>query len=153
MAERSLFVGPDGGTNVRGPVGGRLLFKVRAEDTGGRLTAFDNVIPPGTGPPVHLHDQQDETWWVLEGQLRFRLADAEHLAPAGSFVWVPRGVAHAFRNDGDVDARLLVMFTPGGIEPFFDQLAAASQVRPEDFARAGALVGMRVTGPPLGAPA
>lgn len=74
------------------------------------------------------------------------------MAGAGTFVWVGRGVEHAFRNDGSHPARSLVLFTPGGLEPFFEGLAALTAVGPGDPPRLGAAVGLTVTGSPLGAP-
>ena len=146
-------VGPGEGQSVRGPVGGELRYKARGEQTGGRLTAVANLIPPGQGPPVHLHAEQDEAWWVLEGTVRFRLGEELAVASAGAFVFVPRGVAHAFRNDDvRLPARLLILFTPAGMEPFFDGMGALDVVAPADFTRLGAAVGMTVVGPPLGAP-
>lgn len=140
------------GLSIRGPVGGALLFKARGEQTDGALTALVNEIPAGQGPPLHVHADQDEAWWIVEGAVRFRIGDQTASAAAGAFVWVPRGVPHAFRNDDEATARLLVLFTPAGMEPFFDAIGALSTVDPEDFARLGAGVGMTVVGPPLGPP-
>src|SRR3954469_5979382 len=147
-----LVVGPGGGPTIQGPAGGPLTFKVRGEQTAGALTALENVIAPGDGPPLHVHAAEDESWYVLEGELRFRLGDEEHRAPAGAFVFVPRGMPHAFHNDGDRPARILVLFTPSGMERFFDAFAALDPgaVAPEAFARIGREVGMEVVGPPLG---
>lgn len=147
--QAALIVAPGEGRTTTGPVGGPLHFKARAEQTGGALTALENVIPPGTGPPLHIHADQDEAWWVLEGAVRFRLGDELSHAATGTFVWVPRGLAHAFRNDDETPARLLVLFTPAGMEPFFDAMGTLTAVEPEDFARLGATVGMTVVGPPL----
>jgi quercetin dioxygenase-like cupin family protein len=154
MSDHAPFVvGPGAGQEVRGPVGGPLRYKARAEQTGGALTALVNVIPPQTGPPLHVHAEQDESWWVVEGAVRFRIGEAVAVARAGAFVWVPRGVPHAFRNDDEQsDARLLVLFTPGGMEPFFDGMGGLDAVAPADFARLGESVGMTVAGPPLGPP-
>src|SRR6478735_9913591 len=93
----AVSVRPGEGTFVRGPVGGPLTFKVRGEQSDGRLTALENVIPPGEGPPLHRHANEDETWQVLEGELRFRLDDDIRPAPAGTFVFVPRGIPHCFQ--------------------------------------------------------
>ena len=151
MSEAPISVGPGEGTTVRGPVGGPLTFRARGEQTGGRMTAIENVIPPGEGPPLHTHANEDETWQVLEGDLRFRLGDDLATAPAGSFVFVPRGVPHNFQNVGTSDARILVIFTPSGMERFFDRFA---ELQPgesvaEAFRTLGAEVGMEVVGPPL----
>lgn len=138
------------GPTVEGPVGGPLTFKVRGGQTGGRLTALENVIPPGQGPPLHVHARDDEALYVLAGTLRFRLRDELHRSPTGSFVFVPRGTEHCFQNVGDGPARLLVIFTPSGMEEFFERFAALDGLpAPEAFADIGGAVGMTVTGPPL----
>ncbi|MFA9272756.1 MAG: cupin domain-containing protein [Baekduiaceae bacterium] len=147
-------VRPQDGEAVQGPAGGPLIFKVRGEQTGGRLTALENTIAPGDGPPVHVHEAQDEIWLVLEGELEFRIGEEEADAPTGTFVYVPRGVPHAFRNPGDTPARLLVLFTPAGMERFFDAFAAldAGADIPAAFRALGAAAGMTIVGPPLGGP-
>ncbi len=147
----AVSVGPGEGTTIVGPVGGPLTFKVRGEQTGGRLTALENVIPPGEGPPLHRHANEDEAWQILEGELRFRLADDIHHAPAGTFVFVPRGMPHCFQNVGHGPARLLVIFTPAGMERFFDRFATLPDVADprEAFKSIGLEVGMDVIGPPL----
>ena len=68
-----------------------------------------------------------------------------------SFVFVPRGTAHCFQNVGDGPARIMVLFTPSGMERFFDRFAAlpAGPVDPGAFGSIGAEVGMEVVGPPM----
>jgi quercetin dioxygenase-like cupin family protein len=148
---RPVIVPPGGGTAIEGPVGGPLAFKVRGAETGGSLTALENVIPPGEGPPMHVHAGEDESWYVLEGDLRFSLGGELAPAPAGSFVFVPRGTPHCFQNVGQTPARLLVLFTPSGMERFFERFASipAGRFDPESFRTAGAEAGMDVVGPPL----
>lgn len=146
---RAVVVGPGEGASIEGPVGGPLTFKVRGEQTGGGLTALENVIPPGQGPPLHAHADADESWYVLEGDLRFSLDGEIRQAPPGSFVFVPRGVAHCFQNIGPGAARVLVLFTPAGMERFFDRFAELSAPDPAAFAEIGEPLGMRVLGPPL----
>jgi len=144
-----LTVGPGEGPRIQGPAGGPLTFKVRGEQTGGALTVIENEVAPGDGPPHHVHDSEDESWHVLEGELRFKLGEEMHTAPAGSFVFVPRGTPHCFQNIGDSPARILVMFTPSGMERFFDGFGELTEVDTEAFRRLGAAVGMEVVGPPL----
>ena len=150
---RPLSVGPGEGKTVQGPAGGPLTFKVRGEQTNGTLTVFENIIAPADGPPLHAHANEDESWYVLEGELRFRLDQELHDAPAGSFIFVPRGTPHCFQNSGEQDARILVMFTPAGMERFFDRFAAlgAGPPDPGAFKSIGGEVGMEVLGPPLAA--
>ena len=150
---QTLVVGSGQGTTVQGPAGGPLTFKARSEQTGGRLTVLENVVAPGEGPPVHVHEAQDEAWWILDGSFDFRLGDERADVEAGAFVFVPRGTPHAFRNAGEAPARILVWFTPAGMEPFFDRFAALApgEAGPQAFRELGAPVGMEVVAPPLGA--
>ena len=147
-----VVVPPGEGPTIQGPAGGPLSFKVRGEQTGGALTAIENVVAPGDGPPLHTHSREDEAWYVLEGELRFRLGDRLAAAPAGTFVFVPRGTPHNFQNAGSGPARILVLFTPAGMERFFDRFAEtpAGVAGPRAFVSAGAPAGMEVVGPPLG---
>jgi quercetin dioxygenase-like cupin family protein len=148
---RPLVIAPGHGEAIRGPAGGELTFKARAVDTGGRLTAFENVIAPLDGPPLHTHDVEDESWYVIEGTVRFRLGEEMHEAPPGTFVFVPRGTPHCFQNIGDEPARILVLFTPAGMESFFDAFAKLppGPPDPQAFSELGRAAGMQVLGPPL----
>lgn len=147
-----FVVHPGAGQTINGPAGGLLTFKARTEDTGGTLTVFENIIAPKDGPPLHKHAREDEAWYILEGHLRFKSGDELFDAPAGSFVFIPRGTPHCFQNIGDEPARIMVLFTPSGMERFFDQFAELSPeaVGPEAFHTIGRDSGMEVLGPPLG---
>ena len=150
---RAIVMGPGEGQTVDNPAGGGLTYKARSGHTGGALTAWESTAAPGEGPPLHLHVSEDEFMYVLEGRLRFRLDETDHTAPAGSFVFIPRGVPHAWQNAGDNHARILFMFTPAssGMERFFERYAEL----PEDTRMAEAFktlasdAGMKVLGPPL----
>jgi len=78
-------------------------------------------VPPGGGPPPHIHRNEDETFYIVEGQSRFRLEDAIVTAGVGDFVNVPRGTVHNFHNAGDDLLRMILTFTPAGIERFFEE--------------------------------
>jgi quercetin dioxygenase-like cupin family protein len=146
---RPVIAGPGEGARIEGPVGGPLTFKARGEQTGGALSAFENVIPPGQGPPLHTHLNEDESWYVLDGSLRFKLGSELRAAPTGSFVFVPRGTPHCFQNIGSGPATILVIFTPAGMERFFDRFAQLQAPDPGAFSRIGEPLGMNVVGPPL----
>ena len=139
------------GRTIQGPAGGPLVFKARGEQTGGSLTLFENVIAPGDGPPLHTHAAEDEAWYILDGQLRFLLGAELQAARTGGFVFVPRRTPHCFQNVGTAPARIIVMFTPSGMERFFDRFAALPEgADPRAaFASIGREVGMEVLGPPL----
>lgn len=139
------------GTTVRGPVGGPTTIKIRSEDTGGSFALLENVIAPGEGPPLHIHGGEDEMWYILDGHFRFRVDERILDAPAGSFVFVPRGTAHCLQNVSDTPARLMVMFSPAGMERFFEEHAAlpAGPVDQAAYLEIARRNGMEVTGPPL----
>jgi quercetin dioxygenase-like cupin family protein len=148
MAE-PVFKGPGGGGTLDHPLGGQVAFKLRGDQSEGSLTAFETVVAPGEGPPLHTHANEDETLYVLEGQVRFKLGDELQAGPAGSFAFIPSGRPHTFQNVGDKPARMLIHFTPSGMERFFDGFAALDAPDPDVFSRIGAEVGMAVVGPPL----
>ena len=100
-------------------VGETLTVKATGERTGGHLVVLENVVPPGGGPPPHLHTHEDEFVYVLAGHIDVRIGDQLHAFGPGGFAYVPRGTVHTFRNAGDSTGRVLVGFTPGGIEGFF----------------------------------
>ena len=150
-AVQPIQLGPGEGTVVSSPVGAPIIFKARGAETGGSLLVFENEVPPGEGPPLHVHEHEDEVLYVLEGDMRFRIGDDVRPAPAGSFVFVPRGVEHSWQNVGDAQGRMLIVFTPAGMERFFERFGElpAEQANMGAFATLGASVGMGVAGPPL----
>ncbi len=79
------------------------------------------IVPPQGGPPPHIHLHEDETFYVLDGQSTFRLADETVVAGPGDFVNVPKGVVHNFCNRTDEPLRMILTFTPAGIERFFEE--------------------------------
>ncbi|MGZ5213800.1 MAG: cupin domain-containing protein [Actinomycetota bacterium] len=138
------------GTTIPGPAGGPTTIKIRTEDTAGSFALVENVIAPMDGPPFHVHAREDEMWFVVEGHFRFRADDRILDAPTGSFVFVPRGVQHCFQNIGDVPSRIMVMFTPGGMERFFEQHAELpSPIDPQAYRAIARDNWMEVAGPPL----
>ena len=144
-----LFEQPGEGGAVDNPLGGQVVFTVRGDQSNGTFTAFETVVGPGDGPSLHMHANEDETFYVLEGEVRFKLDDELQSGGVGSFVFVPRGIEHTFQNVGDEPARLLIHFSPSGMERFFEGFAALEAPDPGAFARVGAEVGMTVVGPAL----
>jgi len=80
--------------------------------------------PPQVGPPPHIHHTQDETFYVLEGEMEFVTEERTTTtrATAGSFVHIPKGMLRAYKNVGNGPARAIVLFTPGGFEGFFEEM-------------------------------
>ena len=142
---------PGDGVPIPNPVGGAIVLALRGEETDRRLMALMTIAAPGEGPPLHTHANEDECLVVLDGTMRFRLGDDIEDAPAGSVVFVPRGAVHTWQNVGEAPARMLVLFTPSGMEAFFERFAASDDPvpGPEAFGRAAEGTGMEVVGPPL----
>jgi quercetin dioxygenase-like cupin family protein len=101
--------------------GGRLQFFLTPGQSGGWLTAGVLTAPPGNGPPVHIHRDEDEMLTVLEGRFAF-FADGTWTAGGpGTSVFLPRGQAHAFRNIGETSGKLQVLANSSGLISFFQQ--------------------------------
>jgi quercetin dioxygenase-like cupin family protein len=83
MAE-PVFQRPGEGRASDNPLGVELVFKVRGEQTDGTLTAFENLVVSGDGPPLHTHANEDEAIYVLEGEVRFKLGDEIQTGATGS---------------------------------------------------------------------
>jgi len=96
-------------------------FLVTGAETGGAYFAMEAIVPPGGGPPPHIHRNEDETFYVVEGQVDFLLDDEVRTGGAGDFVNVPRGTVHRFQNTGDAPMRMILTFTPANIEHFFEE--------------------------------
>ncbi len=149
MSEHAVLLPVDGGERIENPLGGEIVFKARAAQTGGSLTVLEAVNPPGLGPPYHVHEALDEVIYVLDGTLRVRLVDQVEEAPTGAFVFIPRGTPHTWEGLGDKAVRFLVVIAPAGLERFFDSTAAAGGGQADDaFGRFGG-DDLRVLGPPL----
>ncbi|MCZ7589917.1 MAG: cupin domain-containing protein [Gaiella sp.] len=101
--------------------GDHYTFLVTGEESGGAYFAMEALVPPGGGPPPHVHTRQDETFYLVEGEVEFLLGDTLVVAGPGDFVNVPRGTVHRFRNAGEETARLMLTFTPAGLEKWFEE--------------------------------
>ena len=99
-------------------VGDTMTLKATAGSTGGNLMLLDNLTAPGGGPPPHVHTREDEFFYVVDGSFEIRIGEAVHDLGPGGFAYVPRGAVHNFRNTADKPSRILVGFTPGGMERF-----------------------------------
>lgn len=111
--------------------GDEYTFHLGPDETGGRITTFTGVTPPGGGPPPHIHENEEEWFVVLEGEAEFLRGSTWTKAPAGSAMFVPRGEVHTFRNSGDSPLKMLVNTSPCGFEVFIGRCA-------EEFAKPGA---------------
>ena len=109
---------PPGAGDTLWVLGDFVTFKADGESAS--LSVFEGLIPPGGGPPPHIHYQQEEAFYVLEGTFSFFSGEKTIEAEPGSFMWIPRGTLHTFKNTGAQSGRVLVTSTfPGSHERFF----------------------------------
>lgn len=126
-----------------------MTVKATAEDTEGAFTLLEAIEPPGFGPPMHIHHDAAEAFYVLDGEYTIFIDDREIVCPAGSFVYVPAGAVHGFRV-GDRPSRKLNLYAPAAMVGYFDELAAAVRDDHLDDTYLGAIAeryGMEVLGP------
>lgn len=102
-----------------------ILLKVSAADTGGAFTIFEENEPVDT--PLHVHQNEDELFYVLEGEHVFQVGEKEFRLGPGGLAFAPRGVPHAQRRVVPRRGRILVLTSPAGLEGFFRELAEADQ--------------------------
>jgi mannose-6-phosphate isomerase-like protein (cupin superfamily) len=106
------------GTLLETPTGGSVTIKAHTGNTNGSMTVLEFVLLPKEGPALHTHLREDELWYVLDGDFRFKAGDALFRASKAGMAFGPRGTPHCFQNIGDAPARLLVITTPSGLERF-----------------------------------
>jgi quercetin dioxygenase-like cupin family protein len=100
-------------------VGDVYRFLAVGEDTGGRYALWEALVPPGGGPPPHVHSREEEGFYVLEGEITFRVGERRIVADAGTFANMPVGSMHTFKNETDRPARMLISVAPSGLEEMF----------------------------------
>jgi len=105
---------------------GTILIKTSSEETGGAFAVFEEV-PPLLDTPLHVHHNEDELYYSLEGEHVFQRAEEEVRIAPGEVVFLPRGVPHAHRRAVPGHGRLLGVVSPGGFEGFFRSLAEAAR--------------------------
>jgi quercetin dioxygenase-like cupin family protein len=135
--------------------GSVLSLKVTGQQSNGLVTVLEGVVLSG-GPPLHVHEAEDEVVICVEGELAYQLGEERGALQAGGLLWFPRGVPHAVANLSAQPVRFLTVVTPSGIEDFFraqrDHLAEVGDGRPFDPAAFASLPGHEtrtVVGPPL----
>ena len=120
-------IGRDGGERLRFS-GVEVVIRASAESTGGAFSIVEEI--DGVDAPPHVHEREDELFYVLEGEHVFTVGGVEFPAGPGDTVFAPRGVSHAQRRVVPRTGRTLSMYSPAGFEAFFRDLAAADSARP-----------------------
>ena len=137
---------------------GRVTVKAAAAQTGHAFSQIETDDPRGSGPPLHLHHNEDETFYVLEGAVTLLVGDERFDLDAGDYCFGPREVPHAYIVRSE-RARMLVTASPGGVEEVFVSLGVpvtgseppADAVMPpmDELMRLFAGYGCEILGPPL----
>jgi quercetin dioxygenase-like cupin family protein len=126
----------------------QIAFKTATADTGGNLFIIEHSNLKSGGPPLHFHLEQEEWFYVMEGQVLFQVGGKRVQLKAGDSVLAPRMVPHAFTAVGATPAKMLIAFSPAGkMEQFF--IAAAKQTTLLQDAAFFAKYNMKLVGPPL----
>ena len=100
-------------------VGDVYRFLATGADTGGRYALWEAVVPPGGGPPPHVHSREEEGFYVLEGEIALYVGDERVVVAAGGFANVPVGTVHSFKNESARTAKMLISVAPAGLEEMF----------------------------------
>jgi quercetin dioxygenase-like cupin family protein len=99
-----------------------MTFLATGEETGGAFFMSEISVAAGGGTPPHIHHREDEAFRLLEGTLTIQVGGDTIIASAGDFAFLPRGIAHSFKNTSDGYAKALVLITPAGLEGFFAEV-------------------------------
>ena len=101
--------------------GDEFRYLATGDQTDGGYFLVEAIVPPGGGPPFHIQTREEEAFYVLEGQLSCYGDAGEIVAGPGTYLNIPKGAKHRFRNNSDVTAKILLFFTPAGIEGLFEE--------------------------------
>jgi quercetin dioxygenase-like cupin family protein len=125
-------------------------IKISAEDTNHQLSVFEYSGNGKGGPPLHFHPEQDEIFYILEGEYTFKAGDETYSLKAGDSIFLPRKVPHCFAQTSE-KGKMLYFFTPSGkMEDYFRKVGSLSGLpTPQEGAKIFADHGMEVIGPPL----
>jgi mannose-6-phosphate isomerase-like protein (cupin superfamily) len=126
-----------------------MSVKATGDETDGALSLLEADEPPGFGPPLHIHHDVAEAFYVLEGEYTMFQDGREQSCPAGSFIYIPVGTPHGFRV-GSVASRKLNLFMPAGMVGYFDELSEATKkgdVEPEVISEIATRYSVEVMGP------
>jgi mannose-6-phosphate isomerase-like protein (cupin superfamily) len=145
----SYSLGPGEGRQIDLGAGFAVWVKADEDGTGGVVSVLETEEPPGFGPPMHVHHDCAEAFYVLEGEYVMHLDEREVVCSAGSFIFIPQGARHGFRT-GDAPGRKLNFYFPASMIGYFDDLASALErddVTEAELGEIAAAHSMEIVGP------
>jgi quercetin dioxygenase-like cupin family protein len=112
---------------LRNPAEGRTIavvgdvyrFMATGEETNGKYAMWEAIVPPGGGPPPHVHSREEEGFYILEGEITFMIGEQRVVVTAGMFANMPVGTPHSFKNESSKPAKMLISVAPAGLEGMF----------------------------------
>jgi quercetin dioxygenase-like cupin family protein len=125
----SIVRGPGEGETVLIPDGRQFLFKAVSTDTDGAYSLGEFVLPPAGAVLPHIHRENEEAFYVLEGEFAVGVGEQRVIARTGSFILIPRGTIHSLHNAGTTPARLLFVISPGGMERMYGEIGRVLSAR------------------------
>lgn len=137
-------------------MGQLMLVKASSQETGGEMAALDVRMTWMAAPPLHIHHHESEINVVLEGEITVRCGDQTWECGPGSFVYLPKGVPHAFRP-GSGGARMIAIALPGGLETLYESVGVPAEelqipgLPPniEGWMQHASSYGLELVGPPI----
>jgi quercetin dioxygenase-like cupin family protein len=141
---QSRVLGPGEGKIVS-VLGDPYTYKVVGGDTGGNYSLIEHTTA-GDGPPPHIHQSEEEAFYVLAGEVNVTIGDQTIRGTAGSFVLIPRGTVHTFSTVGTAPAKMLVIISPAGFEQFFTEIDGVTDV--EKIMTLAPRYNLEIMGPP-----
>ena len=106
-------------------VGDVYRFLATGKDTNGKYAMWEAIVPPGGGPPPHVHSREEEGFYILEGEITIQFGDERIVATAGMFANMPVGTPHSFKNDSDRPAKMLISVAPAELEKMFFEVGVS----------------------------
>lgn len=107
-------------------MGGFLTFIATGKDTGGKYALIETIMRKGLEPPGHTHTLEDESFYVLEGEMLFTVDGQEKLLKAGDHIFLPKNIPHAFKIQTDT-AKYLMQVAPAGLEEMFIEVSRPAE--------------------------
>lgn len=100
-------------------VGDVYRFLAVGDETNGKYALWEAIVPPGGGPPPHVHSREEEGFYILAGEITFTINGEQVVAKAGTFANMPVGTPHSFKNESSQTAKMLISIAPAGLEQMF----------------------------------
>ena len=150
MDTNGLVIMPGTGSVWKMAPGRSSTLKLRNGDTDDSVMMFEEVAPPGTVTPMHLHHDSDEVAYVLSGEITFKIGNVVTVGRRGTCAFMPRDVPHAWKSTGAETGRLLFLYTPGGAGKLFEEMVErpVDPMNEQEFGAAAERHGWEIVGPP-----